>query len=194
MIVLLLVSEWWGCVSFLLSVQPIKLQMKIPIALNVKSKFQFSEVIKSALKDRNINISEAHEAIFSSIGFSNSTVSMPSFTPPSAAVTKSATKKSSSEIAAILSCLPNVVIEKTVCNSQAICLSVLNNFSFWNEFHESILQVENVPYIAKTSVKNWVIFHLKKRDIQYIDHEWFWKPRRKKTKWRVTNSVTYFRR
>ena len=100
MIVLLLVSEWWGCVSFLLSVQPIKLQMKIPIALNVKSKFQFSEVIKSALKDRNINISEAHEAIFSSIGFSNSTVSMPSFTPPSVAVTKSATKKSSSEIAA----------------------------------------------------------------------------------------------
>jgi hypothetical protein len=85
----------------------------------------------------------------------------------------------------------------------------------WSKFDDMVTHHVRDPKLLrnKMSIRNWVIFHVRKGDIHYDsrcletsaattaaggilvagdgDGPWSWKPRRKKMRTRVTNSVTF---
>lgn len=68
----------------------------------------------------------------------------------------------------------------------------------WGQFRRLVPDyVKDVKLLRNSGAvaENWVIFHMRKRDLQFINvDEWVWQPRRKKRKVRVTRSVSFYRR
>jgi hypothetical protein len=104
------------------------------------------------------------------------------------------TTQSHADIAAMVQCLNECATDTTQLAIQSDANRVCN----WSKFDEVARQRVSAPKLTrnKASIRNWVIFHVRKGDIQHdvATQLWVWKPRRKKTKIRVSNSVTYYRR
>ena len=68
----------------------------------------------------------------------------------------------------------------------------------WDKFKRLVPEYVNDVKLLRNNAavaENWVIFHMRKRDLQFINgDEWVWQPRRKKRKVRVTRSVSIYRR